>query len=425
MTSSMTLKPTLVIKAASSWLSRILLLWLLLGSQALLADTSKVIVMTSYPQEVVSQFEAAFEKQYPQYKLEILWRQSRDAMSYFKESGQPVDVYWTPAQRNFAQLEKMQAFQSLDISLDGLPETVNGFPLREGHHIASEIAGYGIVSNPQALAAAGLPVPHDWTDLSQPTFKGKVALPIPSKVGYAPPLIDILLQGYGWQAGWNLLQAIAANAELVTAGATFVTDDVASGRLFAGLTIDFFTASAIANGAPLQFAYPKLTGYSPAHVAIMKHAANPEGAKAFSAFVLSEQGQRLLFHPDIRKLPVRASVYADKPAGYFNPFENNPAFVYDNRRGLARQEATNALFDAIITLNLAPLQQAIRAIESASAKLGADAPQVTKARELLQKLPIDETAAESLQPPKQADISRWQQVMHERYQEAARIASQR
>lgn len=425
MTSSMTLKTALAIKTASSWLSRILLLWLLLGSQALLADTSKVIVMTSYPQEVVSQFEAAFEKQYPQYKLEILWRQSRDAMSYFKESGQPVDVYWTPAQRNFAQLEKMQAFQSLDINLDGLPETVNGFPLREGHHIASEIAGYGIVSNPQALAAAGLPVPHDWTDLSQPTFKGKVALPIPSKVGYAPPLIDILLQGYGWQTGWNLLQTIAANAELVTSGATFITDDVASGRLLAGLTIDFFTASAIANGATLQFAYPKLTGYSPAHVAIMKQAANPEGARAFSAFILSEQGQRLLFHPDIRKLPVRPTVYADKPANYFNPFENNTAFTYDTRRGLARQEATNALFDAIITLNLAPLQQAVNAIQLASSKLGADAPQVVKAKALLQTLPIDETTAESLQKPNEADIQRWQQIMHERYQEAARIASQR
>lgn len=415
---------SLTIKAALSWLSQILLVWLLLGSQALLAETSKVIVMTSYPQEVVSQFEAAFEKQYPQYKLEVLWRQSRDAMRYFQESGQPVDVYWTPAQRNFAQLEKMQAFQPLNINLDGLPASINGFALREGNHISSEIAGYGIVSNPQALAAADLPVPQDWADLSQPAFKGKVALPIPSKVGYAPPLIDILLQGYGWQAGWNLLQAIAANAELVTSGATFITDDVASGRLLAGLTIDFFTASAIANGAPLQFAYPHLTGYSPAHIAIMNNAANLEGAKAFSAFILSEQGQRLLFHPDIRKLPVRPAVYENKPADYFNPFANNTAFTYDTRRGLARQEATNALFDAIITLNLAALRQAVNAIQLASARLGADAARVVKAKALLHTLPIDEAAAESLQKPNEADLKRWQQLMHERYQEAARIASQ-
>ncbi|MCB5188021.1 extracellular solute-binding protein [Methylobacillus caricis] len=413
----------LTIKAALRWPIRILIIWLMLVSQVSLADKAKVVVMTSYPQEVVSQFEAAFEKQYPQYKLEVLWRQSRDAMAYFKESGQPVDVYWTPAQRNFAQLEKMQAFQPLNLDLDGLPAAVNGFALREGNHIATEIAGYGIVSNPQALAKAGLPIPRNWTDLSHPALKGKIALPVPSKVGYAPPLIDILLQGYGWQDGWNLLQAIAANAELVTSGATFVSDDVASGRLLAGLTIDFFTASAIANGAPLQFVYPELTGYSPAHLAIMKNAGNLEGARAFSKFVLSEQGQRLLFHPDIRKLPVRPSVYADKPAAYFNPFENNPAFVYDTRRGLARQEITNALFDAIITFNLPSLQNAVSAIRDASNKSGPDAPAVVKAKQLLHSLPIDEAGAEAIQTLSPADITRWQRIMHDRYEEAIRIAS--
>ncbi|MCB5189250.1 extracellular solute-binding protein [Methylobacillus arboreus] len=415
---------SLTIKAALSWPTRLLLAWLIIFSQAAFSDPGKVIVMTSYPQEVVSQFEAAFEQQYPQYKLEVLWRQSRDAMAYFKDSSHPVDVYWTPAQRNFAQLEKMQAFQPLKLDLAGLPAAVNGFALREGNHIATEIAGYGIVVNPQALANAGLPVPKSWEDLASPALQGKVALPVPSKVGYAPPLIDILLQGHGWQTGWNLLQQIAANAELVTSGATFVSDDVANGRLFAGLTIDFFTASAIANGAPLQFVYPAVTGYSPAHLGIMKNAANPEGAQAFSTFVLSDQGQRLLFHPDIRKLPVRPAVYADKPPAYFNPFENNPAFVYDSRRGLARQDTTNALFDAVITLNLNALQNAVRQIQAAGSRLGPDAPQVIQATTLLHTLPANETDAKHSQAPTATDIESWQQIMQQRYEEAARIASQ-
>lgn len=414
---------SLTIKAALSWPIRTLILWLMCFSQWSLADPTKVVVMTSYPQEVVSQFEAAFEQQYPQYKLEVLWRQSRDAMAYIQDTSHRVDVYWSPAQRNFAQLEKMQAFQPLDIDLDGLPAAVNGFALREGNHIATEIAGYGIVSNPQVLASAGLAAPRSWTDLADPAFNGKIALPVPSKVGYAPPLIDILLQGYGWQDGWNLLQAIAANAELVTSGATFVSDDVASGRLLAGLTIDFFTASAIANGAPLQFVYPELTGYSPAHLAILKNAGNPAGAQAFSRFVLSEKGQKLLFHPDIRKLPVRPSVYADKPAGYFNPFENNPVFVYDTRRGLARQDITNALFDAIITRNHASLQHALSAIREASRQLGTDALNVVRARQLLNTLPIDEAGAESITSLDPVEADHWRHIMHNRYEEAARIAT--
>ncbi|SNR96914.1 YD repeat-containing protein [Methylobacillus rhizosphaerae] len=415
---------SLTIKAALSWPLRILIIWLVLVSQVSLADTTKVIVMTSYPQEVVSPIEAAFEKQYPQYKLEVLWRQSRDAMSYLKDSGQPVDVYWTPAQRNFSQLEKMQAFQPLTLDLDGLPAHINGFPLRAGNHIATEIAGFGIVINPSALQAANLPLPVSWEDLAQPDMRGKVALPVPSKVGYAPPLIDILLQGYGWQAGWSLLQNIAANAELVTSGATFVSDDVANGRLLAGLTIDFFTASAIANGAALQFIYPVITGYSPAHLGIMKQAANPEGARAFSEFVLSEQGQRLLFHPDIRKLPVRPSAYEAKPAGYFDPFKNNTALTYDAQRGLARQEVTNALFDAMITLNLKSLQYAAQQIQAARLKLGPQAPQVLKALEALHTVPVDEATAEAAIAPDEATLAHWQQLMQKHYEEAAHIASQ-
>ena len=40
-------------------------------------------------------------------------------------------------------------------------------------------------------------------------------------------------------------------------------------------------------------------------------------------YLLSETGQKLLFHPDVRKLPVRAAVYADKPEGYFDPIPDS------------------------------------------------------------------------------------------------------
>ena len=65
---------------------------------ALAADkpVSKVVVMTSYPEEVVARFEAAFEKVHPGTRVEILWRRSGDALSYLRKPNQGnVDVYWT------------------------------------------------------------------------------------------------------------------------------------------------------------------------------------------------------------------------------------------------------------------------------------------------------------------------------------------
>lgn len=368
---------------------------LLLISQ-LACAAEKVVVLSSYPQEVITQFEAAFEQAYPQYRLELLWRQSRDAMSYLHQPHSAVDVYWTPAQRNFAVLAKEGAFRKLDIDLSGLPKRIGGFQISDpdGYYVASETAGYGMAYHPAELQRLGLPVPTDWKSLAAPAYSGHVVLPIPSKVGYAPMLVDTLLQGYGWEQGWNILEQVAANASLADAGATFISDDVGSGRIAVGMTMDFFAVSAIANGKPLRFTYPEKVGYSPAHVAIFRDAANPDGARAFVSFVLSEQGQKLLFHPDIRKLPVRPAVYASKPDGYFDPFAaaQLASYDYDLTTGLKRQELVGALFDALITRHHAELKAMWSAIHQAEQKAPGD-PRLREAKQKANWLPL--TAAQS------------------------------
>jgi ABC-type Fe3+ transport system substrate-binding protein len=338
----------------------------------LASATEKVVVLSSYPQEVITPFETAFETAYPQYRLEILWRQSRDTMNYLHQPHSPVDVYWTPAQRNFAMLAREGALRKLDIDLSGLPKKIGGFQISDpdGYYVAHETAGYGMAYHPGELKRLGLPVPTDWKSLTPPAFSGHVVLPIPSKVGYAPMLVDTLLQGYGWEQGWSVLEQVAANATLADAGATFISDDVGSGRIAVGMTMDFFAVSAIANGKPLRFTYPEKVGYSPAHIGIFREATNLDGARAFASFVLSEQGQKLLFHPDIRKLPVRPAVYADKPKDYFDPFAaaRLASYDYDVSSGLQRQELVGALFDALITRHHAELKTMWQAIHQAEQK---------------------------------------------------------
>ena len=353
--------------------------------------TEKVVVLSSYPQEVITPFEAAFEAAYPQYRLELLWRQSRDAMTYLHQPHSAIDVYWTPAQRNFAVLAKEGVFRKLDIDLNGLPKKIGGFQISDpdGYYVASETAGYGMAYHPAELQRLGLPVPTDWKSLTAPAFNGHVVMPIPSKVGYAPMLVDTLLQGYGWEQGWNVLEQVAANATLADAGATFISDDVGSGRIAVGMTMDFFAISAIANGKPLRFTYPEKVGYSPAHVGIFREATNLDGARAFASFVLSDQGQKLLFHPDIRKLPVRPAVYIGKPAGYFDPFAaaQRASYDYNVSTGLMRQELVGALFDAVITRHHAELKTMWAAIHQAELKAPND-PRLQEARTHASWLPL-------------------------------------
>lgn len=376
----------------SRWFIAVFLLCL----AQLASAAEKVVVLSSYPQEVISQFEAAFEQAYPQYRLEILWRQSRDTMNYLQQPHLAVDVYWTPAQRNFAELARKGAFNKLDIDLAGLPKRIGGFQISDpdGYYVAHETAGYGMAFHPAKLKQLGLPTPKDWKDLTSPAFSGHVVIPIPSKVGYAPMLVDTLLQGYGWEQGWHLLRRIAVNASLADAGATFISDDVGSGRFAVGMTMDFFAVSAIANGKPLRFTYPVKVGYSPAHIGIFHESMNPDGARAFASFVLSEQGQKLLFHPDIRKLPVRPAVYADKPKGYFDPFAaaKLASYEYDVAASLMRQELDSALFDALITRQHAALKTMWAAIHQAKRKAPND-PRLKQALDHANWLPVNAAKA--------------------------------
>ncbi|MGB4811267.1 MAG: extracellular solute-binding protein [Methylophilaceae bacterium] len=413
-----------------------LVITILLFASTVVIAAEKVVVLTSYPQEVVSQFETAFEQAYPHYRLEILWRQSRDAMAYLHQKHVPIDIYWTPAQRNFAVLAKEGAFRKLDIDLTGLPSMIGGFQISDpdGYYVATETAGFGMAYHPSKVKELGLPEPRDWSDLENPAYYNQVMLPIPSKVGYAPMLVDTLLQSNGWNLGWIRLRRVAANAELADAGATFISDGVGSGRMAVGITIDFFAVSAIANGKTLKFSYPEKVGYSPAHIAIFKESTQLEGALAFANFVLSEQGQKLLFHPDIRKLPVRPSVYASKPEGYFDPFAaaKRASYAYDMSAGLARQEMVSALFDALITRHHEALKVMWATIHKAE-QLSPNDTRLVQARQHANWLPISSYEANDTNlwqqfSQKNSPINeieqKWDATISEHYAQATLIAQQ-
>lgn len=298
------------------------LLALALSPASLLA-AEPVVVLTSYPEEMMSRFEEAFEQANPDYRLQILWRQGFDALPFLRQADQGgVDVYWAPSPGNFARVGKDAGWQPLGVDLEGLPPRIGGTALRDrnARYQATELAGYGFATNPEVLAELGVEAPKDWTDLLDPRLRGRIALPDPGRVGFAPVLLDIVLQHYGWERGWALWSEIAGQSRLVSRGGTLVSDEVASGRAAVGLSIDFFVASAVSNGQPVGFVYPAHGGLNPAHIAITRSTKQADGARAFVRFVLSDAGQKLLADPDIRKLPVRPGVYAELPAGYHDPF---------------------------------------------------------------------------------------------------------
>jgi len=336
------------------------------------ADDARVLVMTSYPEVMTTRYEQAFELAHSGIDLQIIWKRSNDAFAELSKPDQGgIDVYWTPAAENFLALRDRQAFHALTVDRAVLPGRIGGQAISDaqGFFEAFEVAGYGLAVNRDVLAARGLAIPTRWEDLAAAPYAGLIVLPVPGRVGFAPALYDVILQGAGWEAGWRLISRIAANARLDTG--LGMIDSVVAGDAAVALAIDFPIRAAITNGRRIAMVYPQPTAFLPAHVAITTRAPHATAARTFVDFLLSPAGQKLLTHADIQRYPVRPDAYDGSVPGAVNPFALPPGatFAYDGDRGARRRDLIVAVFDQAIARPHDRLQALWRRIGLAEAAL--------------------------------------------------------
>lgn len=372
--------------------------------RAACAADETLVVVTSFPEELTTRYEAEFEKAHPGVHVQFVWKQSRDALAYLGKPDQSgADVYLAPSLGNFPILRDRGAFRKLSVDRAALPGRLGTQQLSDpdGLFEAYDVAGYGVVIDPAALAKDGLEAPKRWSDLAAPAFAGRIAMPVAGKVGFSPALYDIILQAEGWERGWALLCEIAGNSELLTSGFG-PTSAVKEGRAALGLTIDFLALGAQANGEKVALVYPERTAFLPAHIAITAGAPHEAAARAFVDFALSTKGQKLLTEADSSRHPARPDAYVGKAPQIVDPFSlpTDSFFPYDAAVGRRRPGLVSVLFDLAITERHAEtvaLWRAIHAAETRVATASADARKtIAEARRLAGVVPVSADEAKDL-----------------------------
>jgi len=363
-------------------------------SSGALAETINVV--TSFPKELTEAYKKAYEKKYPGDKVEILNKQTTAGMAFVREqpAGSRAEVFWVSAPDAFEVLSSEKLLQKLDLPAGGIPDKVGAYPVNdpEGFYRGQALAGYGLMSNTRYLQAHKLPAPKEWADLMNPVYFGHVATSSPSRSGTTHLTFETILQGEGWDKGWNQILRIAGNCAAVTERSFGVPDGVSNGQFGIGLVVDFFGLAAKNSGFPVDFVYPSVTAIVPANIGLVAGAKSSEAGKRFIQFTLSEEGQALLLDPKISRLPVLPSAYAKAPAGYPNPFGGKiqAKVNFDSNLSEARYYVVSSLFDQIITFRLKELQAATKAIHDAEKRLGGKAsPQLEEAKKLAFTSPLD------------------------------------
>ncbi len=148
-------------------------------------------------------------------------------------------------------------------------------------------------------------------------------------------------------------------------------DGVGSGQFGIGLVVDFFGLAAKNSGLPVEFVYPSVTAIVPANIGLIAGAKNPDAAKKFIAYTVSEEGQALLLDPKVSRLPVLPSTYAKAPKDYPRPFEKPITAKVNFDSGLSekRYNVVSSLYDQTITFRHKELVEATKAIHAAAAKV--------------------------------------------------------
>lgn len=173
----------------------------------------------------------------------------------------------------------------------------------EQYWLGTALSGFGIVFNREVLHRLDIADPDSFADLCDPRLQGWVALADPRMSGSIETTFESILDNEGWDAGWRILRGMCANARYVTDMSTKPPLDVAHGEAAMGLAIDFYGRSQ--SQAVMQEGETPDTsrvGYvdpagkvfiDPDPITLLRGSRDPELARRFCEFVLSDEGQAL------------------------------------------------------------------------------------------------------------------------------------
>lgn len=389
----------------------------------------EVVVVTSFPASLYEPFRRAFEQREPGLRLRILNRKTTAAIAMVSTGRFDADVFWASAPDAFEVLRGAGKLAPLSPGIRPAVPLIGGFPVDDptGHFRGFSISGYGMMWHRPSLQRAGLAAPRAIVDLTDPQFFGLIAMSAPSRSGTTHLMVETVLQRYGWEKGWEIWARVAGNLATVTARSFSVSSGVSQGRFAIGLSIDFLGRGG---SGDLDFAYPAENVFLPASIAVLASARNPDGARRFAAFVLSEAGQKLLAEPRINRFAIAANVREPGAVDLFALARaEQPPFLFDAARSGRRYELVNILFDELITERLARLQKFWRLHAETRPRLGGNAAVAAEwdaAGELAARLPSalvtldrDPAIAELKRVPRGAPLDAVQAAMVERIRSAA------
>lgn len=330
------------------------------------ASAEELRIITSYQEDFVEPMLKAFGRQHPDILIRVLNKNTNAAVGEMLAGNERrFDLFWASAPEAFVVLD--EGNRLLDLG-QGPYADFAWSALGWAWHVSRE-----------------RPVPQDWDDLLDPAFAGEIAMSHPMRSGTMHSLLETILQQRGWQDGWAWILELAGQLNTISARSFGVLEGVDEGEFGIGLTIDFLALTQDA----LKFRYGTPITLIPARIAALQGGMQPQAAKLFITFMLSEEGQRILLRPDVYRIPTNAGV-RDEVARLLDPAWaalNFTEVLYDPKLAAKRYWQVNQLFEAFVARDLLLRRDLWRRLNRLAKAQPAEA---DKIRRLLTWMPLTE-----------------------------------
>jgi iron(III) transport system substrate-binding protein len=157
----------------------------------------------------------------------------------------------------------------------------------KGYHVAQRLNLVGII----ARSDRGLQLPRNWTDLTEPRYKGLLVMPDPSYTAIQLMVVGTLSRKYGWE----FYERLRASEVMIVQGHQQVADALTRGeRLIAAEGADQQAWLDRKAGHKVQTIFPTDGAFAiAAPSAVIRGSPHPQAARALAEFMIGDTVQKL------------------------------------------------------------------------------------------------------------------------------------
>ena len=344
----------------------------------------------SINEEFIPKFKDFYKQKYAK-EIEVSWIDqggTSDDLRFLgsKFSANPespgIDIFWGGGAATFETISKSKWLAEYKLPGDlrkQLPVKLAGVPTTDKNStwFGSAATSFGIFYNKKLLKMQRTTSPKTWADLADPAFSDQVSATDPRHSGGASTMNSIILQGYGWDKGWQILGGLAANTRKFTHSSSDPIKAVISGEASLAPTIDFYAAAKIGDLGSDNLGFILPSDYAildPDPVGILKGAPNRQSAERFIQYILSAEAQKLLILPKgqqggpvketIGRMAVNTEAYNQVQLKSISadPMKFKSTFNVDSNKASALSALLNDLVGAIHVDIQSELKAAVTAI---------------------------------------------------------------